>query len=104
MKGTFMKYTSRPISRSFTLTELLTAIGIISILAALLLLGLRNAMESKRRTRCVNNLRQITLATIVYTDDNQGHFPTIGATTILLPASIRTCPPLAGCFPSRNVA
>ena len=71
--------------RGFTVIELLVSALIISILAALLLLTLRNAMESRRRTQCVNNLHQIALATTLYADDNHGRFPMAGATTLLLP-------------------
>lgn len=72
--------TRRPKSAlaAFTLIELLVVIGVIAILAALLLPALARAKDSARRTACANNLRQLRLATGVYTTDNLGQFPPRG--------------------------
>jgi prepilin-type N-terminal cleavage/methylation domain-containing protein/prepilin-type processing-associated H-X9-DG protein len=59
-------------SKAFTLIELLVVIAIIAILLAILIPALHRAREHGKRAVCLNNLRQLTLAWIMYADDNDG--------------------------------
>ncbi len=60
---------------AFTLVELLVVIAVIGILSALLLPALARAQSKGQSIACLNNLRQLALATQLYTDDSQGRLP-----------------------------
>ena len=58
--------------RGFTLIELLVVIAIIAILMAILMPALNRAREQGRRAVCQGNLKQLTLAWMMYADENDG--------------------------------
>jgi prepilin-type N-terminal cleavage/methylation domain-containing protein/prepilin-type processing-associated H-X9-DG protein len=57
-------------SRGFTLIELLVVIAIIAILMAILIPALNRVKEQGKRAVCLNNLKQLALAWIMYADEN----------------------------------
>jgi prepilin-type N-terminal cleavage/methylation domain-containing protein/prepilin-type processing-associated H-X9-DG protein len=61
----------RRIHSAFTLIELLTVIGVISILLAMLLPSLRTARESAYTVRCASQLHQIGVAMQAYLIENR---------------------------------
>jgi prepilin-type N-terminal cleavage/methylation domain-containing protein/prepilin-type processing-associated H-X9-DG protein len=66
--------THREHSKAFTLVELLVVIAIIGALVALLLPAVQSAREAGRRSSCLNNLKQLSLAAQQY-QTAAGRFP-----------------------------
>jgi len=76
-----MRKNRRPIQTSekrpfgFTLVELLVVIAIIGILVALLLPAIQAAREAARRTKCINNLKNLGLACLNYESAKRSYPP-----------------------------
>jgi len=54
----------------FTLIELLVVIAIIAVLMAILMPALNMAKDQARRIHCINNVKSLTLAWLLYKDDH----------------------------------
>ena len=69
---------------AFSLLELMVAIGIIAMLAAIMLPGLSKARRNALSVRCMDNQRRIIVAVSTFAADNDGRYPesvaTIGRT------------------------
>lgn len=61
--------------RAFTLVELLVVIAIVALIAAMLLPALSQAKESSKRAVCMNQIRQLSLAVTLYSNDHEDQLP-----------------------------
>jgi prepilin-type N-terminal cleavage/methylation domain-containing protein len=64
-------------TKAFTLIELLVVITIIAILAALLLPVVNRAKARSQQTTCLQHLRQVNLAVLLYADDHSDAWPVV---------------------------
>ena len=61
--------------KGFTLVELLVVIAIIIILAAILFPVFARAREKAQQTRCMNNMKQMSAAIVMYEEDYDAPMP-----------------------------
>ncbi|WP_081721908.1 type II secretion system protein [Geminisphaera colitermitum] len=64
-----------PLSRAFTLIELLAVIVIIGLLAAIIIPVVGVVRATAHTSVCSSNLRQLAMACNLYAQDNNGKFP-----------------------------
>jgi len=64
-------------TRGFTLIELLVVIAIIAILAAILFPVFTQARAKARQIACLSNVKNLSLALLMYVDDYDGKFPLV---------------------------
>ncbi len=68
----------RPVrTTGFTLIELLVVIAIIGILASMLLPALASSKAKAHGTKCMSNIRQLSLAWTLYATDNEDRIPPV---------------------------
>src|SRR5437762_11765096 len=86
---------------AFTLIELLVVIAIIILLASILLPTFFRARNKAMQVKCASNLKQIWMATSIYTDDNDDTLPIGGYITNTLTPPVMNVPTPAQGAPYR---
>jgi prepilin-type processing-associated H-X9-DG protein len=89
LSGMVVRLRSAFLFGGFTLTELVLAICVLAILVILLFPALSMVRSASRQAVCIGNVRTMLQATLSYTHDNNGRFPTVdedggGSLSVLL--------------------
>jgi prepilin-type processing-associated H-X9-DG protein/prepilin-type N-terminal cleavage/methylation domain-containing protein len=74
-RGADFKETRMVKKLGFTLNELLVVIAVIACLAAILFPIFARTVENAHQATCASNLKQLALAVVQYTQDNDGRLP-----------------------------
>jgi prepilin-type N-terminal cleavage/methylation domain-containing protein len=73
-QATRIRTTPASIRSGLTLVELLVVVSVIAGLTSLLLVGVYASRQAARSAHCVNNLKQLGLAALLY-ESARGHLP-----------------------------
>lgn len=85
--------------RAFTLVEVLVVVAILAVLAALVFPSVGKAKQQAAQAQCINNLKQISIASVQFGTENNGDFPPNVAGT---PIFARGLTDYIGPFPRRG--
>jgi|GEM_PF-2124734 len=75
-RASLQSVSATPRIRAFTLTELLTVIAVIGILAAILIPVIGKARVSATKATCTGNLRHLAHASLLFANDHKKQLPT----------------------------
>ncbi len=90
---------------AFTLIELLVVIAIIALLAAILFPVFARARENARKSSCLNNLKQLSVGFLQYTQDFDEMLPNLGGYSAAADSGQWTGTPAApGCSPNNTLS
>ena len=64
--------------RGFTLLELLVTIGIVAVIAVILFPAIGAVVKAGRVTKCLSNLRTLQMAHVLYMNDHEQRFVSVG--------------------------
>jgi len=76
-----VNYIMQSLKKGFTLIELLVVIAIIAILAAILFPVFAQAKEAAKKTQCLSNVKNLTLACVMYSSDYDDYMVPGGTTS-----------------------